>query len=165
MCLQFKLLKELVCVAFFSYIFCLSPCLSLAVSVSLCESSSLSLSLRFLCELFNWLDRLFAQLQFLICANVLCFNTEEEAIRDGKIKFKKPTKKGEDEAPPEKSETEQLAKSVKGKEKNKDKKKKEKEKKKPSLLSFDDEEDEEGWFLLYYSLHFAGKLQAWYHFF
>ena len=137
--------------------------MSLLLFLSLCF---LFLSPCFLCELFNWLDRLFAELQFLICANVLCFNTEQEAIRDGKIKFKKPTKKGEDEAPTEKSETEQLAKSVKGKEKNKDKKKKEKEKKKkPSLLSFDDEEDEEGWFLLYYSLHFAGKLQVWYHFF
>lgn len=77
----------------------------------------------------------------------MSFNTEEEAIRDGKIKFKKPTKKGEDEVQTE--ESEQAAESTKGKEKKKGKRKQEKQRKKPSLLSFDDEEEEEdGWFVL-----------------
>ncbi|KAK7114605.1 uncharacterized protein KIAA1143 homolog [Littorina saxatilis] len=67
---------------------------------------------------------------------------EEEAIRDGKITFKKPEKKGE-ETPADTPEADDQTKPVKDKGKNKDKKKKDKEKKKSSLLSFDDEEEEE----------------------
>ena len=92
-------------------------------------------------------EKYFTMIADIYSVTFLCLlflSSEDEAIRDGKITFKKPVKKVQDtptdvsDSGNDKSAAESVHKS-----KNTDKKKKDKEKKQSNLLSFGDEEEEE----------------------